>query len=309
MIERANAPSWVENAPILLWRSAKGGGCIWVGRQWTAYTGLSETESLGSGWLEALHPDDRAATLDAYASAPGDVVQCDHRIRAAAGEYRWHRTRATRDGGWAGASFDIDDFKRAGEACAAEVAEARRRLRNAFGVVRSVARRTAETSDSAESYAMHFEGRLDALSRVEGRIARGGGVTLEALAAEEMAVFLAREDGRLKISGPPLKLRPEAAETLALVFHELAANAVKFGALSPLGGRLELSWGEIKPGTLRLLWVESGVAMKGPARPDGFGADLIKRGLAYRLRARAGVEHKPDGVVCEIEAPLAAIAV
>lgn len=311
MSKPADLGSWMDHAPVLLWRAARNGAWIWAGSRWCAYTGLSEAESLGEGWLEALHPEDRARTLRAFsAAAANGGLQRDHRIRDASGAFRWHRTRAELAGHWSGASLDIDDLKRARDESESELAETRRRMRNTLGVVRTIARRTAETSASVESCAMHFEGRLDALARVEARIARngGGGVPLETLAAEEIAVFLAREDARLAIAGPPVLVRPEAAETLALMFHELSANAIKFGALSPLGGRLKVSWALEGERTLRISWVETGVPLKGPPRSDGFGADLFKRGLAYSLRARADFALRRDGLVCTVEIPLETVA-
>ena len=299
--------SAAAEAPVLLWRAAHGQGCTWVGPQWTAYTGLSAAQSLGVGWLEALHPEDRDATLRAFAAAPSASAEVDHRIRASSGDYRWHRTRAALYQEWAGASVDIDDLQRARAALESELGEARRRMRSTLGIVRSVARRTAETSENAESYAMHFEGRLDALARVESHLARGGGaVALETLAADEITAFLAREDSRLTISGPQVLVRAEAAETLALLFHELAANAIKYGALSPLGGRLKISW-RLDSRTLRICWRESRVPLKAPLRRGGFGAELVTRGLAVSLRAEAAFEVKADGLSCTVAIPLDAV--
>ena len=308
MSEGANGRSWAEATPILPWRVAQGGDCVWVGRQWSAYTGLSEADSLEEGWLNALHPDDRAPTLRIFAAALRDSVQCDHRIRAAKGSYRWHRTLATLAGEWNAASLDIDDLHLAVAASARDLAASRRRLRQMLGAVRAVARRTAATSQTLEGFAMHFEGRLDALARAENRIARGDGtVDLGALVAEEVAVFLAREDGRFSLSGPPLRLRADAAAALTLLFHELAANAMKFGALSPRGGRLKVSWGR-EPESLRIAWIESGVPLRGPPGPDGFGAEWVKQGFARRLRARADFTLRPDGLACTVDIPLEAVA-
>jgi two-component sensor histidine kinase len=191
---------------------------------------------------------------------------------------------------------------------AAALAESRRRNRNTLGILRSIARRTAEASESVESYAMHFEGRLDALARVVSLVAgsQSSGVPLDALVAEELFSFKAREDSALQISGPPVRIKPQAAEMLGLAVHELATNAMKFGALSPAGGKLEISWRLLggEPNGLQLTWVESGVTLSRDAQQaNGFGADLLKRGLAYALNARTEFVLRDGGLNCAIELP------
>ncbi|MDQ2804433.1 MAG: PAS domain-containing protein, partial [Pseudomonadota bacterium] len=107
--------------PQLVFRSLGTGDRSWPSPQWQVYAGQSDAESRGYGWLEAVHPDDRAATLEAWgrAGTTGDEYYCEHRIRRAAdGAYRWHQTRAVplRDdrGGiteWVGSSADVDDMR------------------------------------------------------------------------------------------------------------------------------------------------------------------------------------------------------
>jgi two-component system CheB/CheR fusion protein len=102
------------------------------------------------------------------------------------------------------------------------------------------ARRTAETSTTVEDFAAHLEGRLAALGRVQATVTRdpASGVSLATLVAEELLAHAAHEGEQATISCPTIKLRPKAAETLALAVHELSANAVKDGALSKTIGRV-----------------------------------------------------------------------
>src|SRR3712207_9087536 len=110
------------------------------------------------------------------------------------------------------------------------LAELQHRVRNTLAVVRSIARRTGETSDTVEDYAMHLDGRLNAFARTQAMVTRNpsAGVDLETLVAEELNSYHAREGGQLRISGPPLRLCTKAAETFSLAVHELATNAVKY---------------------------------------------------------------------------------
>lgn len=295
---------------------AENGDWVAVSPQWTIYTGLSQEESKGLGWLNALHPDDRGIVESSWMEAQGrGEFSCDVRIfEVHYNRYRRRRTRAYRRrtcsgiAKWSATSVDIDDLFSVIEEQEDTLVEARRRTRNTLGIVRSIARRTAETSDSVESCAMHFEGRLDALARV-GSLTVGNqssGVSLETLVAEELFSFKAREDAGLQISGPRIRIRPEAAEMLGLAIHELATNAVKFGALSLAGGRLEITWRKLERDSdaLVLSWIESGVAVSSDLpRVDGFGADLIKRGLVYALNARTQLVLQADGLNCSIELP------
>jgi PAS domain S-box-containing protein len=140
-----------QGIPQLVWRAAIDGSCIWSSPQWLAYTGQSEGESLGWGWLEAVHPDDVGPAQAAWhaASVTGQLSY-EHRLGSAAGErYRWFQTRATavRDAQgriveWLGTSTDIDDLHQFQERQQVMVAELQHRTRNLLGVVRAIAKQT-----------------------------------------------------------------------------------------------------------------------------------------------------------------------
>lgn len=203
-------------------------------------------------------------------------------------------------------------------------------VRNMLAVVRSIARRTAQTSETAEDYALHLDGRLDVLARAHAMLARdpGGGVRLDVLLAEELLAHTAHEGDRVCLCGPAVRLRGKAAEVFALAAHELAVNAVKYGALRTARGHLTVTWrveaveaGAVEPagagegrsdrgpagGVLRLEWRETGVAPPGvPPRRSGFGTEVIERTLAYELGAVASLGFGPNGACCTVVLPLTA---
>ena len=128
------------------------------------------------------------------------------------------------------------------------------------------------------------------------------------LVAESLLAVGAQEGERVeKIAGPKVRLQPKAAETMALALHELATNAVKYGALSVEKGRVKVDWNiEKADGQDRLVirWAETGVKL--PAdRPQrrGFGTELIERTLAYDLGGEASLEFGRDGIRCTISLP------
>ncbi|WP_426954457.1 sensor histidine kinase [Muricoccus radiodurans] len=190
--------------------------------------------------------------------------------------------------------------------------ELQHRVRNVLAVIRSVARRTGETSETAEDYVMHFDGRLDAIGRAQSMMMGdlSASVSLDQLLADELLAHAAREGDRLTLSGPPVRLALKAAEMLRLAVHELTVNAVKFGALSDSHGQIQVEW-EVEPapdrpggGMLRLVWEESNGPAPAPApRRRGFGTEMIERTLAYELGAEASLETRPDGQRCVIRVP------
>jgi PAS domain S-box-containing protein len=111
----------IESLPQLVWTCRPDGECDYLGPQWMSYAGVTESEQLGYGWLNQLHPDDREPTRAAWTQVVEGVGAFDveHRIRGADGNYRWFKTRAaplrSEEGEtikWFGTSTDIEDQKR-----------------------------------------------------------------------------------------------------------------------------------------------------------------------------------------------------
>lgn len=189
--------------------------------------------------------------------------------------------------------------------------ELQHRVRNTLAVIRSICRRTAATSETAEDYAMHLDGRIDAFARVQSAVTRdpAAGLDLEMLVADGLLALGAHEGERVPgITGPRVRLKPKAAETIALVIHELATNAMKYGALATDHGRITVEWSiDRADGEPHLVfrWIETGVRLTGekPQR-QGFGTELIERTLAYELEGKASLEFTPDGLHCIISLPI-----
>jgi PAS domain S-box-containing protein len=310
----------VEGIPQLVWRATGQGAWTWSSPQWSAFTGLSEEASRGLGWLGAVHPADRPQAVAAWkAAVEVGAFSVEYRLRhAASGADRWFATRASpiRDSDgrileWLGTSTDIDELRRLQEHQKALLAELQHRVRNTLSVVRSIARRTAETSASLDDYTAHFDGRLSAFARTQAVVTRDPrrGVDFACIVREELAAHATKLGRQLRVEGPELRLKPKAAETLGLAVHELAINAVKYGALSSPHGRIEVAW-SVEPGhgdpcRLRFSWQESGLRKPlAPPERRGFGTELIERSLAYDLGARSRLEIRREGARCTIELPL-----
>ena len=316
----------IEGMPQLVWRAKDGGRWTWSSPQWSEYTGQPQETSLLFGWLRALAPEDRQAARDAWASAtPDRPLEIESRIfHAEEQRYRHFRSRAAavraEDGRvieWLGTSTDVDDLHQLQRQQAVLVAELQHRTRNLMGVVQSIVARSIHDSHSLEDFQERIQHRLAALARVQGLLSRradGTQIAFDTLLREELSAHLplAGEASGMsvKIEGPEgIRLRSSTVQTLALAIHELATNAVKYGALSARGGALSVSWhvaADAEQGErLCVLWDESGVAGM-PDHADakaGYGRELIEYALPYQLGARTCYALREDGVRCTIEVP------
>jgi two-component sensor histidine kinase len=102
------------------------------------------------------------------------------------------------------------------------------------------------------------------------------------------------------VEGPPVRIPPQAAVSLALAMHELATNAAKYGALSSPEGEIVIHW-ETNASSLQLVWTECGGPSVEEPRKSGFGTRLIKRVLAADLQASVRVEFRREGLVCRVQ--------
>ena len=205
--------------------------------------------------------------------------------------------------------IDVTAITRAEERQRLLLAELQHRVRNTLGVVRSIARRSAETSETVQDYSAHLDGRLNAFARTQAMVTRDpeGGVDLEYIVVEELLSYHAHEGEQLRMSGPPVRFHPKAAETFALAIHELATNAIKYGALSRPSGRVDVSWrleDGSDPTELLFEWRERGGPPVAPPQRKGFGSELLERTLAFELKGKTTLAFEPSGLHCTIAIPL-----
>ena len=301
---------WIRNVETLQWE--------YLSPAFDHIYGLTRQDALKNdnyrSWLSFIVPEDREAASSAIERvAAGERVAFEYRIRRPDGELRWLRNtdfpihdqngRVTHI---AGVGSDITAMRQAEEHRRFLLAELQHRVRNTLAVIRSITRRTADTTDSKESFFTHLDGRIAAFARVQGAVTRDPtrGVDLGLLLADELRVVGAQEGREVTIEGPPVALAPKAAETLGLAIHELATNAIKHGSLAS-GGAIEVAW-EIDGGKqLSLTWTEHGASRPvEPPRRKGFGTEILERTLAYELKASTRMEFRSQGLVCRIEVPL-----
>jgi len=258
-----------------------------------------------------IHPEDWKHLQNAIkpSSQSSPALQSEFRVCRPNGQMRWcvgtavasldatdHVVRIS------GVTVDITDRKEAEERQALLAREVDHRARNALALVQSIVRLTR--ADTIKSYIAAVEGRIGALSRAHTLLAqsRWNGADLHKLADEELAPYRTGDADKIVVSGPDLSLEPRAAQTLALALHELSTNAAKYGALSVLSGRVQLTW-ELKPERLLLRWAESGgPPVVAPVSP-GFGIRVIGASVERQLEGEAQFDWNPEGLHCTLSVP------
>jgi PAS domain S-box-containing protein len=184
--------------------------------------------------------------------------------------------------------------------------ELNHRVKNTLATVQSMAAQTLKSEPDPVMAFQKFEARLMGLSQVHDVLTRESwhGAALGDVAERALAPFTGPA-GLIRINGPAVWLAPNGALTMALIFHELATNALKYGALSTAEGVVTLGWTyDVDARTLDLTWVESGgPPVREPTR-RGFGSRLIERSLRGELKGEATMDYRPGGLVCAMRAIL-----
>ena len=305
--------------PQLVFRTLPDGARTWGSPQWVDFTGLSLEDSLDHGWMDAIHPEDRQATRNAWTAARANgEYYVEHRVRNNdTGEYRWHQTRARPvrsegavPGDWIGTMTDIHEIRMLQERQQVMMAELHHRTRNLLAVVQAIAMQLARSTTSKDQLLDAFMTRLGALSRAQGLIARAqqGQFLLRDLVETELTAHVSGplEDARVQISGNRVFLPVLSMQALALALHELATNAIKYGALAKQGGRLNITWKEINDQSRPIIlfeWKETGISIARKPGHKGYGSALIETALPRQLQTKTILELEPDGVRCVIELP------
>lgn len=207
---------------------------------------------------------------------------------------------------------DISARKKAEEYQTLLMGELDHRVKNILAIVSAVVTQTMKRRRSPEDFEAAIEGRIAAISRAHSLLTQSGGkneASLRDLIAAELAPY-ERRGNKPALSGSDIALTPKAGLTVGMVIHELASNAVKFGAFSNSEGRLSVDWDIVAnaAGTmLRIVWMESGgPAVKMPSR-SGFGTILIERSLAQEFDGTVVREFLPRGLKCTLNIPFTAV--
>lgn len=204
---------------------------------------------------------------------------------------------------------DITERKRWEEHQRLLINELNHRVKNTLATVQSVASQTLRNASTMVDARKNLEERLFALSRAHNVLTDENweGAGLKNIALEAMAPYRHEGENRVLISGDDVRLSPQTALALAMALHELATNAVKYGALANETGEIRIVWA-VSPGPggphLHLTWTEWGGPPVAVPTHRGFGTRLIERSLAQELQGRVQLSFEPTGLVCTLDAPV-----
>jgi len=178
-------------------------------------------------------------------------------------------------------------------------------VKNTLATVQSIAMQTARSHTDPRTFAEGFQARLLALSHTHDLLTRTHweGAGLGDILQHETE---AHGSSRVSVAGPPVALPPAAALSLGMIFHELATNAAKYGALSGPDGRIFVDWtvsDQTRP-RLQLVWRETGGPPVSPPERKGFGSRLIERNVRHDLAGDVELDYAGGGLTVTISIPL-----
>jgi PAS domain S-box-containing protein len=188
--------------------------------------------------------------------------------------------------------------------------ELNHRVKNTLATVQSIVWQALRSASDPQVIRHTIESRLLALSRSHDLLTRGNwkSAGLHDIISDAIEPFSISNTyrRRIDIKGDNIRFAPKVALALSIAFHELATNAVKYGALSNATGLIDVHWSKAKPSISNdysLEWRETGGPHVVPPKRHGFGSGIIKRGLALELEGEVHLHYMRDGLVCVMNFP------
>jgi two-component sensor histidine kinase len=217
---------------------------------------------------------------------------------------------------WVGTCTDIHDQKRIAQQNEVLSRELSHRIKNIFAVVNGLIGLSARQAPNVKPLAQQLQARVAALGRAHDYVRphsdesarHEGPSTLKVLLTELLSPYPALDEGRLTIHGDDMPIDDRGATPIGLVFHELATNSAKYGALSAPVGKVRLA-SHIHDGRIRLSWQETG----GPPieqKPElnGFGTRLTDISIVQQLGGTLTRDWQREGLIVEIELATSALS-
>ena len=307
----------IDTIPQMVWSTRPDGHHDFFNARWYEVTGTPEGSTDGEGWADLFHPDDREKTWARWTRslATGDPYEIEYRLRRRDGRYGWVLGRALplRDAAgrivrWFGTCTDIDEKRRLAEEREVVSQELSHRIKNIFSVISGLLTFAARDRPEARAFAAELRQRILALGRAHDFVRPHSQHSepphatdhLRGLIHEIMSPY---GEERLTVAGDDAGIDDRSATPLALLIHELATNAAKYGALSTDEGRIRVT---IHAGaeTVTLAWEETGgPAIAAAPGQEGFGSRLIELSAGRQLSAEVQREWRPGGLVLTIAMP------
>ena len=299
--------------PHMVWSTTPDGYHDYYNAQWYEFTGAPEGSTDGEHWENMFHPDDLSATWKRWKHSlkTGEPYETEYRLRHKSGEYRWTLGRGlpirNEQGDiirWIGTCTDIDEAKRNAEQTELLSRELSHRIKNIFAVIAGLIGLSTHNDPANEKFGNRLAGRISALGRAhdfarphsERSRPYSDFTGLHGMLAELLSPYRGVGGERIVVSGEDIRIDERSATPLALVFHELATNAVKYGAWSKFDGLVEITTSNCD-GHVRICWKENGgPPVTKPATSGGFGTQLSDISINDQLGGKLERNWQPDGL-------------
>lgn len=321
-LREARLRRMIDSVPGIAWSGDDRGNLDYVNARWQEITG-SPVPLSAADWADLIHPDDRESSLARWISAmrDGKPHEDEIRLRNKSGDYRWVLSRAlpvdeeNGDKRWFGTVIDIDDVHRLSEARDLLASELAHRIKNIFAVISGLIALHSRGKPEVKSFAEELSTAIRALGTAHDYVraddARGAD-DLKGLLEDLLAPYDGAKGDRVSITGDEVRVGSRAATPLALIFHELATNAAKYGAFAHHGGKVSIEIRQPCEGEDRVCvaWRESSVHSDGKPEQEaeGFGSRLLRMAIEGQLGGRFTRSYSDDGLEVEISVPVSSLS-
>ena len=315
-----------DTMPQMVWSTLPDGYHDYYNARWYEFTGVPEGTTDGEEWNGMFHPDDqeRAWATWRHSLTTGEPYQIEYRLRHRDGGYRWVLGRAlpirddSEEGGgritrWFGTCTDIDDARRAAEEREVITQELSHRIKNIFAVIAGLISFAARRQPAIAGVAADLRERIAALGRAHDFVRPHSHHSrpevrqdsLQGLLTELFAPYQRGAEeggGGVRVTGDDVPVDDRSATPLALLFHELATNATKYGALSADAGVVEITVAS-QDDKVTIDWRERGGPVVTPAGEAGFGSQLMELSAVRQLGGTVTRDWDPAGLRVRLTAP------
>ena len=307
-----------DTMPQMVWSTLPDGYHDYYNARWYEFTGVPAGSTDGEAWNGMFHPEDQPRAWERWrrSLSTGEPYEIEYRLRRADGEYRWTLGRALPmrdpDGTiirWFGTCTDIHDQRAMSESKDLLSRELTHRIKNIFSLVSGLFGLAAREKPELQALTDDLNERLVALAKAHEFVrpdADNRDRRLHSFLDELFAAYRNIDGARIKVSGEDVQLANAAVTPLALMLHELATNAVKYGALSVDEGVVELAVS--KQGEAYLFdWREIGGPPARPTDDEGFGSRLLHATAERQLKGKVERNWWPDGLEVRVTLPVASV--
>ncbi|MGK2911277.1 MAG: PAS domain-containing protein [Sphingobium sp.] len=313
-----------DTMPQMVWSTQPDGYHDYYNARWYEFTGVPEGSTDGKEWNGMFHPDEQPEAWKRWSHSlkTGEPYEIEYRLRHHSGQYRWTLGRALpiRDADgvitrWFGTCTDIHERKQEMEEREMIAHELSHRIKNIFSVIAGLIGLSARERPELNEVASQLRDRVTALGRAHDFVrphsadsaSSAGQNSLFGVLNQLFAPYQTAGQEKIRITGDDQVVDDRSATPLALLFHELATNAAKYGALSTLEGRVTVD-ARASGADCVLTWIERGGPPVNSSGTAGFGSRLVALSVERQLGGRIEREWNVEGLKITLYIPSRAMS-